>query len=125
MGFLGRLVGEDAVRRYEERRRVMAPCDYLAEARAPIAVSVCALLTSPVVRPLIAMGVALMVRVCFTVVEVLIEHFRATPSEPSPMGEALVYIYMALDAEPHVAGLLSLVLVLQPTLLVMYTCTYV
>ena len=103
----------------------MAPCDCLAEAFAPIAVSVCVLLTSPAVRPLIAMGVALMVRVCFTVVEVLIEHFRAAPGEPSPMGKAPVYISMALDAEPHVAGLLSLVLVLQPTLVVMYTCTYV
>ena len=121
---VGRPVGDDAVQVSDERRRVMAPCDCLAEALAPFVISVYVLLVSPGVRPVVAMGIALLVRVSFTVVGVVIEHFHATADEPSPMSEALVY-YMALDAEPRVVVALLIVLALQPALLVIYVCAFV
>ena len=105
----------------------MAPCDCLAEALAPFSISFYVLLVSPAVRPVIAMGIALLVRVSFAVVEAAIGHLRATADEPSPMSEALAY-YMALDAEPRFVVALSIIIVLalqQPTLLGMYACTYV
>ena len=76
------------------------------------------------VRPVVAMGIALLVRVSFTVVGAVIEHFRATVDEPSPMSEAMFY-YMTPDVEPRVVVALLVVLALQPTLLVMYMCAYV
>ena len=61
---VGRPVGDDAMQVW----RVMAPCDCLAEALAPFVLSVYVLLVSPGVRPVVAMGIALLVRVSFTAV---------------------------------------------------------
>ena len=58
-------------------------------------------------RPAVAMGIALLVRVSFTAVEAVIGHLHATADEPSPMSEALVY-YMALDAESRVLMMLMM-----------------
>ena len=121
LAFIGRPVCEKLRQESDARRRVVAPCDCIAELVAPFVVSVYVILTNPRARPLLAMGVALVTRIVFTVLEVHIERRRALFSgDQTPVGEVVISI--TAHVESYRAAMLSVVLALQWALFVMYAC---
>ena len=88
LAFIGRPVCEELRKEPDARRRVVPPCDCTAELVAPFVISVYVVLTNPRARPLLAMSVALVTRIAFTVLEVYVERWRASYSGgQTPVGD--------------------------------------
>ena len=74
---------------------------------------------NPRARPLLAMSVALVTRIAFTVLEVHIERRRALYSgDQTPVGEVMISI--TAHADSYRAAMFPVVLALQWALFVMY-----
>ena len=83
--FIGRPVSDELRQAADARRRVIAPFDCLAELIAPFPIAVYVILTDPRAPPLIVMCFALVVRIVFTVIEVLVER-RVALYNDNPAG---------------------------------------
>ena len=122
--YIGRPVSQQLSDVAEARRRVIAPCDCLAELIAPFIVAVYVVSTNPRMRPLLVLFMALAVRIAFTMLEVYVERRRALCSGGStPVSEVMVDV--VVDADPRRICALLCVLALQPFLFVIYACVSV
>ena len=79
------------------------------------------MLTNPRARPLLAMSVALITRIAFTVLEIHVERRRVLYSGgQTPVGDVMISI--TVHAESYRVAMFPVVLALQLALLAMYAC---